>query len=117
MFAGMITPNDIGKTVDNIKQNCTDDKFEQWLLSWEPWQIHLRKKNVTDCVSLPSIELKAEAIQECPITYDNSGDMVQLGNKHYSYEALRRVYIESGRDPSTNLPFKWEDVKRIVRTQ
>ena len=100
--------NDVGQ---EILRNCTEEKINQFLQSWEPWKRHIRRKIIPDYESLNLLNIQ-QAVP-CEILHETTSQMVQCNHNIFDYQALCKVYIKSGINPCTREPINWGTVRRL----
>ncbi|MFT5318406.1 MAG: hypothetical protein ACI8RA_001670 [Chlamydiales bacterium] len=94
-----------------ILRSCTERNINQFLQSWDPWKRYIRRKIIPDYESLNSWNIDQSV--QCEILHEVANKPVQCKNNVFDYEALCKVYIQSGQNPCTREPINWSDVKRL----
>ena len=115
LFRGCAGVSDekIAATGQKILRESTKERIDQFLACWDPWTRHNRRK------ALPAYEellLEATPTQghvQCNILQEEADLPVRHGQNVFGYDAFCKVYVESGKDPCTNMPIDWSDVRRI----
>ena len=96
---------------EEILRNCTERNINEFLQSWDPWKRHIRRKIIPDYEHLNSLSID-NAVQ-CEILHEVANRPVKCRNNVFDYEALCKVYVQSGQNPCTREPINWSDVKRL----
>ena len=107
-----VSEQDIAKAVEQVKKNCSEAHLNVYLDRWAPWQKYQRHQ------AMPTFDhLKSKTvarINDCTICGEKTNRMVALGDYHLDYDALRKAYLENGKNPLTNTPMDWLTVVRLI---
>ena len=106
-----VSEQDIAKAVEQVKKNCSEAHLNVYLDRWAPWQKYQRHQAMPTFDHLKS--KKVARINECTICGEKTNRMVALGDYHLDYDALRKAYLENGKNPLTNTPMDWSTVVRL----
>ena len=106
-----VSEQDIAKAVEQVKKNCSEAHLNVYLDRWAPWQKYQRHQTMPTFDQLKS--KKVALINDCTICREKTNRMVALGDYHLDYDALRKAYLENGRNPLTNTPMDWSTVVRL----
>ena len=106
-----VSEQDIAKAVELIKENCSEAHLNVYLDRWAPWQKYQRHQSMPTFNQLKS--KKVARINDCTICGEKTNRMVALGDCHLDYDALRKAYLENGKNPLTNTPMDWSTVVRL----
>ena len=106
-----VSEQDIAKAVEQVKKNCSEAHLNVYLDRWAPWQKYQRHQAIPTFDQLKSKTVAC--INDCTICGEKTNSMVALGNCHLDYDALRKAYLENGKNPLTNTPMDWSTVVRL----
>lgn len=106
-----VTDEQIADAGREILENCTDRNINQFLQSWEPWKRHIRRKIIPAYESLNSVNI--ENVVQCDILQEETNKPVKCKNNFFDYDALCKVYVQSGQNPITREPINWSDVFQL----
>ena len=106
-----VSEQDIAKAVELIKENCSEAHLNVYLDRWAPWQKYQRHQSMPTFNQLKSKTVAR--INDCTICGEKTNRMVALGDCHLDYDALRKAYLENGKNPLTNTPMDWSTVVRL----
>ena len=107
-----VSKQDIDKALVKLHRNCGEKQTQEFLKTWEPWQIYQRRLTIPPFTQLPLQTV--DQIEECFIDCEISDEMVKLNNTHMSYPALCKAYVLTGNNPLTNTPLDWSEVVRLT---
>ena len=106
-----VSEKGIARAVEQVKENCSEAHLNAYLDRWVPWQKYQRHQ------AMPTFDqLKSKAvahINDRTICGEKTNRMVALGDCHLDYDALRKAYLENGKNPLTNTPMDWSTVVRL----
>ena len=106
-----VSEQDIAKAVEQVKENCSEAHLNVYLDRWAPWQKYQRHQSIPTFNHLKSKTVAR--INDCTISGEKTNRMVALGDCHLDYDALRKAYLENGKNPLTNTPMDWSTVVRL----
>ena len=106
-----VSEQDIAKAVEQLKKNCSEAHLNVYLDRWAPWQKYQRHQAMPTFTQLKSKTVAR--INDCTICGEKTNSMVALGDCHLDYDALRKAYLENGKNPLTNMPMDWSSVARL----
>ena len=106
-----VSEQDIAKAVEQVKKNCSEAHLNVYLDRWAPWQKYQRHQAMPTFDQLKSKTVAR--INDCTICGEKTNRMVALGDYHLDYDALRKAYLENGKNPLTNTPMDWSTVVRL----
>ena len=106
-----VSEQDIAKAVEQVKENCSETHLNVYLDRWAPWQKYKRHQTMPTFDQLKSKTVAR--INDCTISGGKTNSMVALGDCHLDYDALRKAYLENGKNPLTNTPMDWSTVVRL----
>ena len=107
-----VSPQDIDEALVQLHSNCGEKQMQEFLKTWEPWQIYQRHLTIPPFTRLPVQTV--DQIEECLIDCAINDEMVMLNNTHMSYQALCKAYELTGNNPLTNTPLDWSEVVRLT---
>ena len=107
-----VSEQDIAKAVEQVKENCSEAHLNVYLDRWAPWQKYQRHQSMLTFGQLKSKTVPR--INDCTICGEKTNRMVELGDCHFDYDALRKAYLEKGKNPLTNTPMDWSTVVRLI---
>ena len=107
-----VSEQDIAKAVEQVKENCSEAHLNVYLDRWAPWQKYQRHQSMPTFDQLKSKMIAC--INDCTICGEKTNRMVELGDCHLDYDALRKAYLEKGKNPLTNTPMDWSIVVRLI---
>ena len=107
-----VSEQDIAKAVEQVKENCSEAHLNVYLDRWAPWQKYQRHQSMLTFDQLKSKTVPR--INDCTICGEKTNRMVALGDCHLDYDALRKAYLENGKNPLTNTPMDWSTVVRLI---
>ena len=96
-----------------ILRESTKERIDQFLACWDPWNRHNRRKALPAYEELPLEATPTQGPVQCTVLQEKAAMPVRHGQNVFGYEAFCKVYVESGKDPCTNMPIDWSDVRRI----
>ena len=111
-----ITDKEIDMIGEEIRaEERVSDGIQTFLASWAPWGRHQRRCEVWrlpyDKLDTTGFLSKEDA-STCAITLEVPENPVRYTHICYEYQALEQHYINTGKDPVTNLPMDWRNVLR-----
>ena len=106
-----VSEQDIAKAVEQVKKNCSEAHLNVYLDRWAPWQKYQRHQTIPTFDQLKSKTVAR--IKDCTICGEKTNRMVALDDCHLDYDALRKAYLENGKNPLTNTPMDWSTVVRL----
>ena len=106
-----VSEQDIAKAVEQVKENCSEAHLNVYLDRWAPWQKYQRHQAMPTFDQLKSKTVAR--INDCTICREKTNRMVALGDCHLDYNALRKTYLENGKNPLNNTPMDWSTVVRL----
>ena len=106
-----VSQQDIDEALVQLNSSCGEEKMQEFLKTWEPWQIYQRHLAIPPFTRLPLQTV--DQIKECLIDCEIKDEMVMLNNTHMSYQALCKAYELTGNNPLTNTPLDWSEVVRL----
>ncbi|MGH2613591.1 MAG: NEL-type E3 ubiquitin ligase domain-containing protein [Rhabdochlamydiaceae bacterium] len=106
-----VTDEQLAQVGNVINQEYTEEKLDQFLLSWSPWIRHKRRISVPVYDELPSVEL--QVLEFGVEGQEDSKKLVLYKSKAYDYDFFSNWYIENGTDPLTREPIHLSELYRI----
>jgi hypothetical protein len=107
-FIALVTEEDV-KNIELYLDKSFTVEFMDYLEQWSPWKKFQRKNKLIAYNELhPASFQSADKI--CLITQEVADDIVCLNNNYYSYESLKKWYIDYGTDPVSLQQMDWNDV-------
>ena len=107
-----VAQQDIDNALVKLHSNCGEQKMQEFLKTWEPWQIYQRHLTIPPFTRLTLQTV--DQIEECFIDCEINDEMVMLNKTHMSYQALCKAYELTGNNPLTNTPLDWSEVVRLT---
>jgi len=89
------------------------EEVDKFLAAWQPWLQFKRRQEIPLFEELGKEEVIE--IETCVILHAHPDQPVILGGNTFEYSALRRIYIQTGKNPMNTEPFKWKSVKRVLQ--
>ena len=106
-----ISQEDIDEALVQLQNTCDEERLQEFLNVWHPWQIYQRHLKIPPFARL--WQQTVDQIEECPIDLSVNDEMVMVNNTHMSYQALGTAYKLTGNNPLTNTPLDWRTVVRL----
>lgn len=115
LFRGCAGVSDekIAATGQKILRESTKERIDQFLACWDPWTRHNRRKGLLAYEELPLEAMPTQGPVQCIILQEEAAMPVRHGQNVFGYDAFCKIYVESGKDPCTNMPIDWSDVRRV----
>ncbi|MFS8564148.1 MAG: hypothetical protein LVR00_07535 [Rhabdochlamydiaceae bacterium] len=97
---------------DRIMGEYTEEALTAFMQQWGPW---IRYQRRIQCPPFEGLEEISEPVKEpieCAI-FGETVNLVSIGGTFVGYEALRKHYLNTGKNPFTQQPLEWADVRRV----
>ena len=96
-----------------VLTECTEGRVNEFLASWDPWTRHIRRKAIPAYENIQADPSPVNGPIQCEILSDDTLKPVRHNQNIFDYDTLCRIYVESGKNPCTNVAISWDDIRRL----
>jgi hypothetical protein len=96
-----------------VLTECTEERVNEFLASWDPWTRHTCRKAIPAYENIQADPSHVNGPIQCEILSDDTLKPVRHNQNIFDYDTLCRIYVESGKNPCTNVAISWDDVRRL----